>query len=285
MNNLILEALFATNAIRVCDPEHPFWYTSGTIGPFYINTHFLYKDEMEAARLLLLIEEEAKSDRIAFPEFILADLLNEYRTSKTYRLVIDMITEEAKKIDFDFISGGERRDFFFSMLPAYFLKKPHLSIFKDLQAVYTTEEFKKTVPVYETQLAGKKALHIADLVTEASSYTRAWIPVVREFGAEMEDTIAVVNRKQGGEEILASEGVRLHSFADIDITLFENAEKNGAITAEQLKTVRGFMADPKEFMSDFFRTHPDYIKDQLALGGKAKERAEMAIEKGYASRP
>jgi orotate phosphoribosyltransferase len=285
MNNLILEALFATNAIRVCDPEHPFWYTSGTIGPFYINTHFLYKDEMEAARLLLLIEEEAKSDRIAFPEFILADLLNEYRTSKTYRLVIDMITEEAKKIDFDFISGGERRDFFFSMLPAYFLKKPHLSIFKDLQAVYTTEEFKKTVPVYETQLAGKKALHIADLVTEASSYTRAWIPVVREFGAEMEDTIAVVNRKQGGEEILASEGVRLHSFADIDITLFENAEKNGAITAEQLKTVRGFMADPKEFMSDFFRTHPDYIKDQLALGGKAKERAEMAIEKGYASHP
>ncbi len=285
MNNLILEALFTTNAIRVCDPEHPFWYTSGTIGPFYINTHFLYKDEMEAARLLLLIEEEAKSDRIAFPAFILEDLLREYETSETYRLVIDMITEEAKKLDFDFVSGGERRDFFFSMLPAYFLKKPHLSIFKDLQAVYSTEEFKKTVPVYETQLAGKKALHIADLVTEASSYTRAWIPVVREFGAEMEDTIAVVNRKQGGEEVLAEEGVRLHSFADIDITLFENAEKSGSITAEQLKAVRDFMADPKEFMADFFRTHPDYIKDQLALGGKAKERAEMAIEKGYAARP
>ena len=285
MNNLILEALFATNAIRVSNPEHPFWYTSGTIGPFYINTHFLYKDEMEAARLLLLIEEEAKSDRIAFPEFILSDLLNEYKTSETYRLVIDMIVEAAKKLDFDFISGGERRDFFFSMLPAYFLKKPHLSIFKDLQAVYTTDDFKKTVPVYETQLAGKKALHIADLVTEASSYTRAWIPVVREFGSEMEDTIAVVNRKQGGDEILAAEGVRLHSFADIDITLFESAEKSGAITAEQLKAVQDFMANPKDFMSDFFRTHPDYIKDQLALGGKAKERAEMAIEKGYAARP
>ena len=285
MNNLILEALFVTNAIRVCDPEHPFWYTSGTIGPFYINTHFLYKDEMEAARLLLLIEEEAKSDRIAFPEFILEDLLRAYKTSETYRLVIDMIVEEAAKLDFDFISGGERRDFFFSILPAYFLKKPHLSIFKDLQAVYSTEEFKKTVPVYETQLAGKRALHIADLVTEASSYTRAWIPVVREFGAVMDDTIAVVNRKQGGEEILAAEGVRLHSFADIDITLFESAEKNGAITAEQLKSLREFMADPKEFMLNFFRTHPDYIKDQLAMGGKAKERAEMAIDKGYAGRP
>lgn len=285
MNNLILDALFATNAIRVCDPEHPFWYTSGTIGPFYINTHFLYKDEMEAARLLLLIEEESKSDRIAFPGFVLSDLLREYETSDTYRLVIDMIVKEAGKIDFDFISGGERRDFFFSMLPAYFLHKPHLSIFKDLQAVYSTDDFKNTVPVYETQLAGKKALHIADLVTEASSYTRAWIPVVREFGAVMEDTIAVVDRKQGGAEILAGEGVRLHSFAGIDITLFENAEKKGAITPEQLDIVRKFMADPKEFMADFFRTHPDYIKEQLALGGKAKERAETAIEKGYASRP
>lgn len=285
MKNPIIEALFATNAIRVCEPDRPFWYTSGTFGPFFINTHFLYSNEEDALKLLLLIEEAALDDRLAFPQFILQDLLRQYEKSATFRLVTDMIVQEAQTLDFDFISGGERRDFFFSLLPAYFLKKPHLSIFKDMQAVYTDADFKKTVPVYETALAGKRALHIADLVTEASSYTRAWIPVIREFGAIMDDTIAVVDRKQGGREVLLEEGVRLHSFAGIEISLFEHARDHGDITDEQLAVIRSFMDDPKGFMKTFLASHPNYIAEQIALGGKARERAEMAIAKGYAPAP
>ena len=30
--------LFETNAIRFCDENKPFWYTSGKIGPYFINT-------------------------------------------------------------------------------------------------------------------------------------------------------------------------------------------------------------------------------------------------------
>jgi len=285
MNNPIIEALFATHAIRVCDPDHPFWYTSGTLGPFYINTHFLYRSEEDAMKLLLLIEEAAAADRTAFPSFILRDLLKQYDTSETFRLVTDMIVREAQSLDFDFISGGERRDFFFSILPAYFLKKPHLSIFKDMQAVYTNGDFTQTIPVYEASLAGKRALHIADLVTEASSYTRAWIPVIREFGAVMDDTIAVVDRKQGGAEILLAEGVRLHSFAGIDRDLFVEARSNGSITDAQLEMISVFIDNPRDFMKNFLGSHPDYIRDQIALGGKSKERAEMAIAKGYAPAP
>lgn len=285
MNNPILEALFATNAIRVCDPDHPFWYTSGTLGPFYINTHFLYKNEEEAMKLLLIIEEAASWDRIEFPNLILQDLLRMYKADETFRLVTDLIVEKAGTLEFDFISGGERRDFFFSILPAYMLNKPHLSIFKDMQAVYTTDHFKKTIPVYEANIAGKRALHIADLVTEASSYTRAWIPIIREFGAVMDDTIVIVDRKQGGEEILLAEGVRLHSFAGIDMELFDRAAEKGVISESQKQLVAGFIENPKDFMKNFLVSHPAYIQEQLELGGKAKERAEMAIAKGYAPAP
>ncbi len=285
MNNPILEALFATNAIRVCDPDHPFWYTSGTLGPFYINTHFLYKNEEEAMKLLLIIEEAASWDRIEFPNLILQDLLRMYKADETFRLVTDLIVEKAGTLEFDFISGGERRDFFFSILPAYLLNKPHLSIFKDMQAVYTTDHFKKTIPVYEANIAGKRALHIADLVTEASSYTRAWIPIIREFGAVMDDTIVIVDRKQGGEEILLTEGVRLHSFAGIDMELFDRAAEKGVISESQKQLVAGFIENPKDFMKNFLISHPKYIQEQLELGGKAKERAEMAIAKGYAPAP
>ena len=285
MNNPILEALFTTHAIRVCDPDHPFWYTSGSLGPFFINTHYLFNNEKDATEFLMIIEQAAMADRIEFPAILLTDLLRRYNTSSTFRLVTDLLVEKAKSLDFDFISGGERRDFYFSILPAYFLKKPHLSIFKDMQAVYTNSDFTQTIPVYEASIAGKRALHIADLVTEASSYTRAWIPMIREFGAIMEDTIVVVDRKQGGEEILLSEGVRLHSLACIDTDLFARAMENGDITQDQLRMITAFMASPKDYMKNFFHSHPNYIQEQFALGGKAKERAEMAVAKGYAPAP
>ena len=42
MENPIISWLFETDAVRVCPEGHPFWYTSGKLGPFYINTQFLY---------------------------------------------------------------------------------------------------------------------------------------------------------------------------------------------------------------------------------------------------
>ena len=44
-NEKLIKWLFETNAFRVCPENEPFWYTSGTIGPYYINTHFLYGSE------------------------------------------------------------------------------------------------------------------------------------------------------------------------------------------------------------------------------------------------
>ena len=57
----IADYLFETNAVRVSDPEKPFWYASGTLGPFYVNTHFLLESEQKANELLALIEEAASA--------------------------------------------------------------------------------------------------------------------------------------------------------------------------------------------------------------------------------
>ena len=48
----------------------------------------------------------------------------------------------------------------------------------------------------------QKVLHIADLVTEASSYERAWIPAIQKIRGDMKWSIAVVDRNQGGKELL-----------------------------------------------------------------------------------
>lgn len=282
MDNRIIDSLFSTDAVRVSDPDAPFWYASGRLGPFYINTHFLLSNEIDAMELLSLIETASSSDRLSFPKLILDHMLHMYERSESYRTVIDMLTAKASELEFDFISGGERRDFIFSMLPAYFLKKPHLSVFKDFQAVYSSEEFRTSSHSFEVDITGKKALHIADLVTEASSYTRVWIPVIRECSAIISDTLAVVDRLQGGEENLLSEGITLHTLVQIHPEFFEKAMKMGKISSAQYDMILEFMQSPSDYMNSFLLSHSGFISEQIALGGKAKERAELAISKGYA---
>ena len=47
--------LFKTNAFRVCEENKPFWYTSGKIGPYFVNGNFLYENEKDANDLLNFI--------------------------------------------------------------------------------------------------------------------------------------------------------------------------------------------------------------------------------------
>ena len=277
----IADYLFDTKAVRVSDPEKPFWYASGTLGPFYVNTHFLIESEEKANELLALIEESAAGDRSDFLTNILPFVKKQYETCESYKMVIDLIVEKAKELEFDIISGGERRDFFFSLMPAYLLGKPHLSIFKDGETYFSSNVEEKAVKVGADDLPGKKSLHIADLITEASSYTNAWIPSIRGVGANITDTIAVIDRLQGGEANLKKEGVNMYTFAKIELSLFDEGVEKEILTKAQRDMVAHFMENPIDYMKAFLTAHPSFIDEQIALGGKPKQRAEMAISRGY----
>lgn len=277
MLNRVTEDLFKTNAIRVAPADTPFWYTSGKLGPFFINTHFLAKDEQTAGDILKLIEEAVADDKQKAPFRIFNAFRNLYEESATYKNCIDSLVEAAKKFDFDLISGGERRDFFFSMMPAYILGKPHLTIYKDLSSVITDSNFSNI----EYDLNGKKVLHIADLITEASSYERAWIPAIRGLGADITDTVAVVDRNQNGRKVLEGLGVNMETLTKVDKGLFDEALDNGSVNKEQYDLVLQFLDDPDKYMKDFIKAHPSFIDEQIALGGKTEQRARLAIEKGF----
>ncbi len=281
MINRIISDLFKTNAVRVAPADEPFWYTSGKLGPFYCNTHFLLHDEEIANEVLKFIEKSIAEDKLSAPKEIFGVLYGLYHVSPSYRNVIDSIVDAAKEFDFDIISGGERRDFIFSMVPAYILGKAHLTIYKDLTAVYSTSDFRETVNAGDVVLKGKTSLHIADLITEASSYERAWVPVLNIQEVSIDNTIAVVDRHQGGEEKLRSMGIAMKTLAGIDKELFTEALAQGIIDQAQFDLVMSFLADPDKYMRDFIASHPSFIEEQIALGGKNKERAELARSKGF----
>ncbi len=281
MADKIIEALFETKAVRVAPENQPFWYTSGRLGPFFINTHFLLENEAAAGEVLKRIEKAIADSKLTAPEEIFDMMLAYYNKGGTFKMVSDKLAEEASKLDFDYISGGERRDYFFSMMPAYLLKKPHLTIYKDMTSVYSESIDGPAVDVKDIDLKGKKALHIADLITEASSYERAWIPVIRGLGSDITDTVAVVDRHQNGREVLKSLGVELHALTGINEELFDEAKANGVINDAQKDMIMHFLENPADYMTAFLKANPGFIDAEIAKGGKNKERAELAIEKGF----
>ena len=281
MDNPIVSWLFETDAVRVCPQDHPFWYTSGKLGPFYINTQFLFGSEADANRLLAVIETACAGDRLAFTDAVWPVIERQLNESPIYAQLIDLLANAARKMPVDFVSGGERRDFFFSLPVARKLGMGHLSIFKDLSTVYTAPDG-ASVSGEAAGLAGKRCVHIADLITVASSYVRAWIPAVQALGAQVVSSLAVVDRDQGGADILANAGCPLTALVTTTPALFEAARDQGRITDEQLALVLSFMKDPDAFVRDFLLAHPTFLAEELALGGKSAQRAELCIASGFA---
>ena len=275
----VMSYLFETNAIRFCEENKPFWYTSGKIGPYFINTHFVYGSEKDATDLLSYIDECLK-DKNSLPKNVFQRVLKQYSENSIYQNVIntmvDFIKNNINVDEIDFVSGGERRDWFFSNIVAFLLNKPHISIYKDLSCLINNYDFSESIENHD--LTGKNVLHIADLITVASSYIRAWIPAIRNLNADMKWSLSVVNRMQGGKEKIESENVKSFSLVNVDETLFQKAFDDKIINQKQLKLLNKFFKDPDNTMRDFLINHPDFIKDALNSDEKTAKRARLLLD-------
>lgn len=275
----IISYLFETNAIKFCEENKPFWYTSGKIGPYFINTHFVYGNEDDAKSLLSFIDEQL-SDKMALPKNVFEKVLNQYQTNEIYKNVIDTMIDSIKSnIDIDeidYVSGGERRDWFFSNIVSHLLNKPHISIYKDLSAVVSDSNFETTNKL--NNINNKKVLHIADLVTVASSYIRAWIPAIENLGGKMCWSCVVVDRMQGGTEKIKEHGILPLSLVQVDKTLFEKAVQMGVIATSQQEMLNNFFDNPDETMKNFLINHPEFLENSLNSDEKTAKRAKLLID-------
>ena len=278
MSNLV-SYLFETNALRICPDNKPFWYTSGKIGPYYINTHFLYGSEQDAVNLLNFIDSE-KGNKESLPKKVFEKTFEHYKSNEIYKNVIDeMITfiKENINIDeIDYISGGERRDWFFSNIIANLLSKPHITIYKDLSMTINDSNFEKIID--KSELKNAKVLHVADLITEASSYLRAWIPAVKSLGAQIVWSTVVVDRMQGGKEKLEKENIKSLSIINIDESLFKRALDMNIVNENQYEMLKNFYENPDETMRNFLIDHPEFLKNALESDEKTSARAKLCID-------
>ena len=275
----IMSYLFETKAVKFCEENKPFWYTSGKIGPYFINTHFVYGSEKDATELLSFIDE-CLADKKTLPEKVFKKVLKQYEENEIYHNVIDAMKNYIEKnidvSEIDYISGGERRDWFFSNILAYLLDKPHISIYKDLSSVISDSKFENSETV--NTIDNKQVLHVADLVTVASSYIRAWIPAIKNIGGQMCWSCVVVDRMQGGKEKIEAQGVKALSLVNVDNTLFETAYKNGIINENQLTMLKKFFENPDETMKQFLINYPEFLENSLKADEKTAKRAKLLVD-------
>lgn len=278
MNNLV-SYLFKTNALRICPENKPFWYTSGKIGPYYINTHFLYGSENDAIDLLNFIDFE-KENKKEMPKKVFEKIFEHYKENEIYKNVIDEMVQFIQKNinvnEIDYISGGERRDWFFSNIIANLLNKPHITIYKDLSIIINDSNFEEQLDIKMAK--SSKVLHIADLITEASSYIRAWIPAIKNLGANINWSTVVVDRMQGGKEKLENENIKSLSIVNIDESLFESAYNMQIINKNQYEMLKNFYKKPDQTMKNFLKTHPEFLENALTSDEKTIQRAKLCIE-------
>lgn len=280
MNDLV-SFLFDTNAVEVCPENKPFFLTSGLISPYFVNTQYVYGSKQEASDLLTFIDS-LLSDRLNLPKAVFDRVLKQFEENTIFKSVINIMIDSlhnSVNIDeIDYISGGERRDWFFSTIIAYLLKKTHITVFKNHETFVSNYDFSKTEVL--SNLSNKKVLHITDLVTSASSFTRFWLPAIRNLGSEIVATCYIVDRKQGGDELLEKEGVKTISLTSVDIHLFEKAFESGIINEVSLDMVKNFIDDPYTSMRNFLINHPEFIEESLkATDPKTPGRIRELLDK------
>ena len=278
----IMSLLFETNAFKISDTDHPFWATSGKLTPYYINADFLYGSKEDSGALLEFINQQLESeDREKIPQNVFKKVLAQYNSNKIYKAIMDLLIEYIKEHinvdEVEYISGGERRDWLFSMMVAHLLKKPHITIYKNVTAVESSYDFEQNS--MQANFNSNNILHVADLLTVASSFVRAWIPAVQNLGGKLRWALVIVDRNQGGADVLAEHDVKSLNLFKIDEHFFDKALELGRINETQLEMLKAYTQDPDGCMRQFLIDHPSYVDD--ALNGsdeKTAKRAKLLIE-------
>lgn len=269
-------AIFSTNAVSIWNnAKGPvFWYAAGVPGPFYVNTEKLIGEEA-AEKLLAAISKivgtsASLEEKAAQVE---TTVMAEYNANTRFQKTIaTLITESRAKFGdgYNCVSGGERRDWFFSIPFALESGLDHIYLFKD-QSVLT-----KKHPQSRTAWP-LKVLHVADLINNAASYFNNWIPMLEKNGTPMMGTSCLINRGFVGIDKLTEAKIPACSLRTIDQTFFDNLHAIKLIDESVYKELDLYFKSKEDWARKYILSKPDLFGKET-LDAKSKERLQFFLE-------
>jgi orotate phosphoribosyltransferase len=267
----MLKLIHETKVLSIWDRVNGpvFWYAAGVPGPFYVNTEKVIGADL-ADNLLNTITDIMKQQPTAETRAVALNdaVMKTYRSSKIYQDVIGAMVVQAKKEltveTYAAISGGERRDWIFSIPFAVEIGKPHLYLFKDL-SMYCADALPTNAVVF----------HVADLINNAASHFEKWFPALEKAGLRCVGT-SCVNTRGVGTKKLVDAGVKVASLANIDLAFFAESQKNGLISKDTLDEITVHFTSPQEWAKKYLLTNSG-VFNVAKTDQKSFERLESFV--------
>lgn len=143
---------------------------------------------------------------------------------------------EAGKLNADYIAGGETAGIPFAAWLAERLSKPFVYVRKQPKGYGTGAQIEGHLP------PGKQVLLCEDLITDGKSKL-VFVDGIQQAGCEVKDCLVVLDREQGGREVLAQRGIALHALSDLTgfIRLVNAA---GYLAADARASIEDYLDDP-----------------------------------------
>jgi hypothetical protein len=269
----LIRLIHSTKAVSIWNRETGpvFWYIAGVPGPFYVNTELLIG---AAASSLLLDEITAilaqTVDPVERSERVTDVVMAVYGKNEVYQRLIATLAATSRAEfpagSFDLVSGGERRDWLFSVPFAKECGIDHVFLFKN-HSLYAKNPIKP----------GAKVLHLADLINNAASYLDLWLPILEKAGLFCAGTLCVVARGDGMNK-LAAKGLKAVSLNSVDLPFFEKSQASGLIDRAALDEIGAHFGSPKAWAEKYFIGHKS-LNDLSKLDPKSFERLRAFVEK------
>lgn len=246
-DSALLKLIHDTKAVSIWNHKTGpvFWYAASVPGPFYVNTELVIGPALANELLEKITAIVAASPDNATRAAQLNDLiLSAYRNSAQYQQVIGAMVAKAKSEfpaeNFDVVSGGERRDWLFSIPFAHEIGKRHVFLFKN-KTTYCTESFK----------ADERALHVADLINNAASYFDLWFPLLAKAQLDYIGTLCVNIRGTNGLKRLQEHGKKTVTLNNVDVSFFEKSLASGLIDSDTLAEIKTYFASSAEWAKKY----------------------------------
>jgi orotate phosphoribosyltransferase len=272
--NDLLKLIHETKAVSIWSHKTGpvFWYAASVPGPFYVNTELVIGPELAPLLLDQITNIIAETSEPTGRATKLNDaILSAYKNSAMYQRVIAAMIAKAKTEfpagSYDVISGGERRDWLFSIPLAHEIGIDHVYLFKDHSA-YCKRPLKN----------GEKALHVADLINNAASYFDLWFPILAQAKLECIGTLCVNTRGSNGLNRLTEYGLKTVTLNGVDTAFFEKSLAGGLIDRETLTEITAYFSSPQEWARKYLMKDVELF-DVQALDKKSFERLQSFFTK------